>query len=63
VLADPAKRRSVVQLVRTLMETSKAWRENPGPSLPLISSKLSLTPELIRAALPEIRYAGGMVDD
>lgn len=63
VLADPAKRRSVVQLVRTLMETSKAWRENPGPSLPLIASKLSLTPELIRAALPEIRYAGGMVDD
>jgi len=63
VLADPAKRRAVVELVRTLMATSKAWRENPEPSLPLIVSKLSLPAELIRSALPEIRYAGGMVKD
>jgi len=63
VLADPAKRRAVVELVRTLIATSKAWRENPEPSLPLIASKLSLPAELIRPALPEIRYAGGMVND
>jgi len=63
VLADPAKRRAVVELVRTLMATSKAWRENPEPSLPLIASKLSLPAELIRPALPEIRYAGGIVKD
>ncbi len=63
VLGDPAKRTAVVELLRTLMETSKAWRENPEKSMPLISSKLTLPAELIRPALPEIRYAGGMVDD
>jgi NitT/TauT family transport system substrate-binding protein len=63
VVADPVKRRSVVELVRTLMATSKTWRENPEPSLPLIASKLSLPAELIRPVLPEIRYAGGIVRD
>lgn len=63
VLADPAKRRAVVELVRTLMATSKTWRENPEPSLALIASKLNLPAELIRPALHEIRYAGGMVKD
>jgi NitT/TauT family transport system substrate-binding protein len=63
VLADPAKRRAVVELVRTLMATSKQWSKNPEPSLPLISAKLTLPPELIKKALPEIRYAGGMVKD
>ncbi|MEP7352563.1 MAG: ABC transporter substrate-binding protein, partial [Acidobacteriota bacterium] len=63
VLADPAKRRAVVELVRTLIETSKKWRENPEPSMPLIASKLTLPAELIRPALPEIRYAGGLAKD
>lgn len=63
VLADPAKRRAVVELVRTLIATSKDWSDNPTPSLPLISSKLTLPAELILKAKPEIRYAGGMVKD
>lgn len=63
VLADPAKRRAVVELLRTLMATSKAWRENPEPSMALIASKLNLPAELIRPALREIRYAGGMAKD
>jgi len=63
VLADPAKRHALVELVRALMVTSQTWRENPESSLPLIASKLSLPPGLIRAALPEIRYAGGMAQD
>jgi sulfonate transport system substrate-binding protein len=63
VLADPGKRRAVVELVRTLIETSKAWSKKPEPSLQLIASKLNLPGELILKAKPEIRYAGGMVKD
>jgi NitT/TauT family transport system substrate-binding protein len=63
VLADPAKRKAVVELVRTLIQTSKDWTKNPTPSLPLIASKLNLPGELILKAKPEIRYDGGMVKD
>jgi sulfonate transport system substrate-binding protein len=63
VLADPAKRRAVVELVRTLIKTSEDWSKNPQPSLALVSSKLNWSPELILKAKPEIRYAGGMVKD
>jgi sulfonate transport system substrate-binding protein len=63
VLADPAKRQAVVELVRTLIATSKQWSKNPAPALPLISAKLNLPAELILKAKPEIRYAGGMVKD
>jgi NitT/TauT family transport system substrate-binding protein len=63
VLADPEKRKAVVELVRTLIQTSKDWTKTPGPSLALISSKLNMPGELILKAKPEIRYAGGMVKD
>lgn len=64
VLADPAKRKAVVELVRTLIQTSKDWTKNPQPQLPLISSKLNNMPtDLVLRGKEEIRYDGGMVKD
>jgi NitT/TauT family transport system substrate-binding protein len=63
VLADPAKRRAIVELLRSLITASKQLREQPRQHWPFISSKLTYTPELISKSWPDLRYAGGMVKD
>jgi sulfonate transport system substrate-binding protein len=63
VLADPAKRRAIVQLLRTLIATSNTWQTAPKAHIPYVSSKLKISEDLIAKALPEIRYAGGLVPD
>jgi sulfonate transport system substrate-binding protein len=62
-LADPEKRRAIVALVRALITTSKTWQTNPAPSLDYVASKINHPADLIAKALPEIRYAGGLVPD
>lgn len=63
VLADPAKRRAIVELLRSLITASKQLREQPRQHWPFIAGKLNYTPELISKSWPDLRYAGGMVKD
>ncbi|MEP6960583.1 MAG: ABC transporter substrate-binding protein [Acidobacteriota bacterium] len=63
VLADPAKRRAIVELLRSLITSSQRLRSTPKDFWPYIGSKINFTPELISKSWPELRYAGGMVKD
>jgi len=63
VLADPAKRRAIVELLRSLITSSERLRSRPREAWPYISTKINFTPELIAKSWPELRYAGGMVND
>jgi len=63
VLADPDKRRAIVELLRSLIASSDRLQRSPREFWPLISSKLSYSPELIAKCWPNLRYAGGLADD
>ena len=63
VLADPAKRRAVVELLRSLIASSKQLRENPRQYWPLISAGLHYTQETVSKSWPNLRYAGGLAPD
>jgi len=63
VLADPAKRRAIVELLRSLITASERLRSQPKQQWPYIASKLNYTPELISKSWPDLRYAGSMVKD
>jgi len=63
VLADPVKRRAVVNLLRALMTSSERLRTRPQEFWPFLGSKLNYPPELISRCWPELRYAGSMVND
>jgi sulfonate transport system substrate-binding protein len=47
VLADPAKRKAIVELLRTLVATSQETREHPERARPLIAAKLGLSEEFV----------------
>jgi sulfonate transport system substrate-binding protein len=63
VLADPAKRRAVVEFVRALIMSSEQLRSRPQDFWPYIASKLNYPQELVSKSWPELRYAGSMVRD
>jgi len=63
VLADPAKRRAIVEFVRALITSSENLRSRPQEYWPTIASKLNYPPELVSKSWPELRYSGGMVSD
>jgi NitT/TauT family transport system substrate-binding protein len=63
VLADPAKRRAIVELLRSLIASSEQIRKQPRQYWPLIAPKLNYTPESISKSWPDLRYAGGLVPD
>jgi sulfonate transport system substrate-binding protein len=63
VLADPAKRRAIVELLRSLIASSEQIRQRPRQYWPLIASKLNYTPETVSKSWPNLRYAGGLVPD
>jgi len=63
VLADPAKRRAVVEFVRALITSSERLRARPQEFWPYISSKLNYPPEHVSKSWPELRFAGSMVSD
>jgi NitT/TauT family transport system substrate-binding protein len=63
VLADPAKRRAIVELLRSLVESSAKIREHPRQYWPLIASKLNYTPETVSKSWPNLRYAGSLAPD
>jgi NitT/TauT family transport system substrate-binding protein len=63
VLADPAKRRAVVEFLRSLITTSERLRTRPQEFWPYISLKLNYPQELVSKSWPELRYAGSLVSD
>ncbi|MBZ5677742.1 MAG: ABC transporter substrate-binding protein [Acidobacteriia bacterium] len=63
VLADPAKRHAVVELLRSLIASSQRIRQQPRQYWPLIASKLNYTVETVSRSWPDLRYAGGLVPD
>jgi len=63
VLADPAKRRAIVELLRSLIAASGQIRQQPQKYWPLIANKLNYTPETVSRSWPRMRYAGGLAPD
>ena len=63
VLADPGKRRAVIELLRSLIASSAEIRQRPRQYWPLIASKLNYTPETVSKSWPNLQYAGGLVPD
>ena len=63
VLADPARRRAIVELLRSLIASSEKIRQQPRPYWPLIAGKLNYTPETVSKSWPNLRYAGGLAPD
>jgi sulfonate transport system substrate-binding protein len=63
VLADPAKRRAIVELLRSLIASSEQIRQRPRQYWPLIASRLNYTPETISKSWPYLLYAGGLAPD
>jgi NitT/TauT family transport system substrate-binding protein len=63
VLNDPAKRRALVEFLRSLIAGSASLRDRPRELWPLLSSKLNYTEAMIEKSWPQLRYAGSMADD
>jgi NitT/TauT family transport system substrate-binding protein len=63
VLADPLKRRAIVELVRSLVTASERIRRRPRQYWPLIAAKLNYTTDTVSASWPHLRYAGGLAPD
>jgi NitT/TauT family transport system substrate-binding protein len=63
VLAEPAKRRALVELLRALMAASERIRTRPAEFWPFVGGKLNYTPELISKSWPDLRFAGGIASD
>jgi len=63
VLADPAKRRAIVELLRSLIASSGEIRQRPEQYWPLIAAKLNYTPETVSRSWPHLRYGGGLAPD
>jgi NitT/TauT family transport system substrate-binding protein len=63
VLADSAKRRAIVELLRSLVAASEQIRQQPQQYWPLIATKLNYAPDTVSRSWPNLRYAGGLVSD
>lgn len=57
VLADSAKRRAIVELLRSLIAASEQIRQQPQQYWPLIAAKPSYTPQTVSRSWPNLRYA------
>jgi NitT/TauT family transport system substrate-binding protein len=63
VLSDPAKRRALVALLRSLIAASASLRDRPRELWPLLSSKLNYPEATIEKSWPQLRYAGSLAGD
>jgi len=62
-LADPAKRRSIVEFVRAVAKASAALKENPQTYWPHISSITGFTEEEIAMGWPEMQFPVRIIPD
>lgn len=63
VLANPLKRRAVVELLRSLVTASQKIRQKPRQYWPLIAAKEDYATDIVSASWPHLRYAGGLAPD
>jgi sulfonate transport system substrate-binding protein len=63
VLIVPAKRRALVEFLRSLITASANLRDRPREFWPLLSSKLNYSETAIAKSWPQLRYAGSMAGD
>jgi len=63
VLNDMAKRRALVEFVRSLVTATGRLRDRPQEFWPLISSKLNYTEAVIAKSWPQLRYRGSIAED
>jgi len=63
VIADPAKRRAVVEFLRALMTATERLQAKPRDFWPYISSKVTHSVELLEKSWPELRFTNGIVPD
>lgn len=63
VLNDAAKRRALVEFVKSLVTTSARLRDSPQEFWPLLSSKLNYTEAVIAQSWPQLRYGGSIAED
>lgn len=63
VLADPVKRRGVVELVRNLLTASDWMRTKPAGYWPYISSKVSCPVDLLEKSWPELHFNSNIAPD
>jgi ABC-type nitrate/sulfonate/bicarbonate transport system substrate-binding protein len=62
-LADPGKRRSIVEFVRAVAQATDALRSNPEPYWPHVSSVTGFSTEEIAAGWPEMEFPVRIVPD
>ena len=63
VLANPEKRRGMVEFLRSLISASAGLRDRPRDFWPVISSRENYSEEIISRSWPQLRYAGSVADD
>jgi sulfonate transport system substrate-binding protein len=63
VLSDPAKRRALVEFVKSLITVSARLRDRPQEFWPILSSKLNYPETVIARSWPQLRYRGSMAED
>jgi NitT/TauT family transport system substrate-binding protein len=63
VLADPAKRAAVADLLRAIIRTSRTVRERPEEVQPVIAARLGLPVDLVAAAWGRFRFPAALPDD
>jgi NitT/TauT family transport system substrate-binding protein len=63
VLADPAKRKSIVDLLRVLIDTSRDAHEHPARAKSLIAAKLGLTEQFVSTVWGLFSFPASIPDD
>lgn len=63
VIADPAKRRAVVEFLRSIMTATERLQARPQDFWPYISSKLMHPVELLEGSWPQLRFTNGIAPD
>jgi sulfonate transport system substrate-binding protein len=63
VLADPAKRAAVVDLLRAIIRASQEIRDRPAPAQQLIAKKLDVPLPLVQTTWPLFKFPASVGDD
>ncbi len=63
VLADPAKRAAVADLLRAIIRTSRTVRDRPEEVQPIIAARLGLPVDLVAASWGLFRFPAALPDD
>ena len=63
VLNDPAKRRALVEFLRTLITASAGLRERPRAFWSLVASELNYSEATVQKSWPQLRYEGTLASD